>query len=437
MKNKGKFSLALMALAIGLTQKTVADAVIDWNAIAAQALGSAVPPRPGPVALLDIAIVQAAVYDAVEAIDGRFEPYHVEIPGASGSPEAAAAKAAHGVLVDILPAQAGALDTAYHDYLASHGLAEDDPGVTVGETAAAGILALRENDGRVPNPLPPPFVGGTAPGVWRPTPSYQPGPPPSFAPMAASWLGAVPTFTVKSGDQYRPKAPPPLNSKRYAQDYNEVKALGPLVGSARTPAQTDLAYFYAGISPLYFVRVLRDIAEAQVDNIGDRARLLALGTLAIADSAITAWDSKRYFVFWRPVTAIQEGANDGNPTTVGDPGWKPFLNTPPYPDYTSGANNLTGALTRMLALFFGTDEVTFSVPRTHPMALQETRTYTRLSDLAEDMVNVRIYHGVHFRFADEEARKQGRHIAQWAFAHYLRPLGNGNDSDDGDQDNEE
>ena len=189
---------------------TGADAVTNWNAIAVQALATAAPPRPGPVSFLDLAIVQAAVHDAVQAIDGRFEPYHVEIPDASGSPEAAAAKAAHDVLINILPSQTASLDTTYHDYMAAHGLAENDPGVRAGELAAAGILALRANDGRVPNPLPPAFIGGTAPGVWRPTPSNPPtGPPPSFAPMATPWLGAVPPFTLKGGDQFRAKAPPP------------------------------------------------------------------------------------------------------------------------------------------------------------------------------------------------------------------------------------
>ena len=184
------------------------DAVTDWNAIAVQALATAAPPRPGPVAFLDMAVVQVAVYDAVQAIDQRFEPYHVEIPGASGSPDAAAAKAAHDVLVNILPGQTASLDTIYHDYLTAHGLAENDPGVGVGALAAAGILALRANDGRVPNSPPSPFVGGTDPGDWRPTPSNPPeGPPPSLAPMATPWLGAVPPFTLKRGDQFRGEGP--------------------------------------------------------------------------------------------------------------------------------------------------------------------------------------------------------------------------------------
>jgi hypothetical protein len=176
----------LMVLAaLSWSHVASADAVLDWNAIAVNTISTASPPRPGPVGFLDMAVVQAAVYDAVQAIDGKFKPYHVQIPGASGSPEAAAAKAAHDVLVQIFPAQATSLDTAYRDYLASKGLAVDNPGVAVGQTAAAGILALRANDGRVPNPLPPPFTGETVVGVWRPTTSSQPGPPPSGSPMAA------------------------------------------------------------------------------------------------------------------------------------------------------------------------------------------------------------------------------------------------------------
>lgn len=400
-----------------------ADAVTDWNDKAVQALVAATPPRPGPVIFLDLAIVQAAVHDAIQAIDKRFEPYHVTIPGASGSPAAATAKAAHDVLVNLLPGQATILDTQYTDYLTSQGLSATDPGVTVGQQAAAGILALRANDGRVPNPLPPPFLGGTAPGEWRPTPSNPPeGPPPSNAPMATPWLGAVPPFTLENGDQFRAKAPPRLISGQYAKDYNEVKAVGARSNSTRTEEQLHLAYFYAGNNFILWNRVLRDIGAARTANIGDNARLLALGTLAIADSFITAWDSKRHYVFWRPITAIREGDNDGNSRTAGNPTWEPFLNTPNYPDYTSGANNAVGALTRTLELFFRTDHVTFTVFSQHPLANPNTLTYHRFSDLAWDTVDVRIYQGIHFRFADEEARKQGRAVAKWAFKHFLRPL---------------
>jgi hypothetical protein len=250
-------------------------------------VSKAAPPRPVPVSFLDMAVVQAAVYDAVEAIGGKFKPYQVQIPGASGSPEAAAAKAAHDVLISIFQPQAASLDTAYRDYLAKKGLAEDNPGVAVGQKAAAGILALRANDGRLPNPPPPPFAGDNATGVWRPTTCYQPPPPPSGAPMLVPWLGTVPCFTLQSGDQFRAKPPPALSSQQYTADYNEVKALGAQSEGARTPEQTELAYFYAGDIPLQLRRALREVAATHVNNIDDNARLLALANLAMADAAIT------------------------------------------------------------------------------------------------------------------------------------------------------
>ena len=293
MKHISRSFLAIFTLAIQPLETARADIVTDWNAVAEATLFAPTAGRPGPVAFLDMAVVHAAVHDAVQAIDKRFHPYYVEIPAASGSPLAAAAKAAHDVLVDIVPAKSADLAAAYLASLALYDLAEDDPGVVVGQEAAAGILALRADDGRVP-PLPwPIFVGppNPGPGDWRPT-------LPAFAPMATPWLGSVPCFAINSGDQYRPKPPPPLNSKRYAQDYNEVKALGGAPGTgARTPEQTDLAYFYGGLS---FPKTLRDIINTYVDDLGDSARLCALAHFSIADSFITAWDSKIHFNFWRP-----------------------------------------------------------------------------------------------------------------------------------------
>jgi len=420
-----------IAVSLAISSVVRADAVTDWNAIAIQTIAG-VPSHPGATALLDSAMVQVAVYDAVEAISGRFRPYHVNIPGASGSPDAAVAKAAHDVLVSRFPSLTASLDLTYHSYLAAHSLAEDDPGVAVGQQAAAGIIALRANDGSFPL-NPPPFTGGTAPGVWRPTPSYLPGPPPSFSPMLAPWLATVLPFTLTSPSQFRAPTPPSLTSQRYATAYNEVKSLGARFNSARTPEQTDLALFWAANYQVLWNHVLRDVAAAHVHNIDDRARLFALANLAMADAVITAWDTKLHYVFWRPLTAIQEGDSDGNPETAGDPDWQPLINNPNYPDYTSGANNVTGAATRALALFFGTDEIAFSVTTTNPTALQQVRTYNRFSDAAADVVNARIYEGIHFRFADVQARKQGRHVAQWVFSHFLRSV----DDDDHDDNEDE
>jgi hypothetical protein len=412
------------------------DAVIDWNAISVQATLTAIAGgRPSQGTLLDMAMVHAAVYDAVQAIEGEFEPYQVVIDGASGSPQAAAAKAAHDVLVHLYAGQTAALDTTYHTYLQSKGLAEDDPGVAVGATAAAGIIAFRANDGSFPA-NPPIFTGGTGPGVWRPTISYLPGPPPSLAPMAVAWLGTVTPFALTSPTQFRAPRPPRLTSERYVRAYDEVMAFGSFSSVARTPEQTDIAYFFADNYLVLWNRAARDIAATHVHTIADSARLFALLNMSTADAVITAWDSKRHYVFWRPVTAIQEGDHDGNRRTVGDPDWRPLINTPNYPDYTSGANNVTGAATRALKLFFGTDWLTFTLNTGNPLAVQKARTYDRFSDAAADVVVARIYEGIHFRFADVEARHQGRLVASWVFKHFLRPVDDGDDGHDHDEDDD-
>jgi hypothetical protein len=352
----------------------------------------------------------------------------VEIKGASGSPVAATAKAVHDVLVNRFPAQIASLDMAYHQYLFNHMKAEDDPGVAVGAKAAAGIIALRACDGSFPVPPPPNFNGSTDIGVWRPT-------PPGFAPMLVPWLGNVTPFTLTRPSQFRAPAPPALTSHEYTRDYNEVKTLGVLNNSSRTPEQTDWAQFWAANYLVLWNQVLRDIAIVHVDNIGESSRLFALADTSMADAVITAWNTKRFYVFWRPLTAIQEGNNDGNPRTTGDSSWLPLIVNPPYPDYTSGANNISAAALRSFALFFGTDRMTFSVTTTNPgPTMQDTRTYNRFSDAAQDVVNARIYEGIHFRFADEVARKQGRQVARWAFKNFLRPLHEDKDDDDGDDD---
>jgi hypothetical protein len=422
----------------------LADAVSDWNAITSQAVIAAGPVmRPGASIMLDFAMVHAAVHDGVQAIEGKYEPYAISIPGASGSSIAAAATAAHDVLVSRFPLQAPGptgLDATYLAYLAANNLLITDPGVAVGQQAAAFLIALRANDGSFPNPPLPPFNGPPNPGAgdWRPTPSYLPGPPPSGAPMLNEWLAFMTPFTLTSPDQFRPQTgPPALNSGKYTKDYNEVKRLGSDVNSERTQEQTDLATFWNLNFITQWFLALRDIQAAHIDSIADSARLFALASLAGADAAITAWDSKRHFVFWRPVTAIQEGDNDGNPRTEGDVNWHPFINTPNYPDYTSGANNLTGAFTKTLKLFFHTNSFTFVVTSNNPLAVPPTRTYTHFSDPTDDVVEARILQGIHFRTADVVGRKQGRSVAKWVFKHYLRPVGGDDGDDGGDGDDED
>jgi hypothetical protein len=403
---------------LGVPVITTADSVADWNAIAVQATLTGA--RPGPTGVIDMATVHVAIYDAVQAIEKRFQPYYVEIPGAAGSPAAAAAKAARDVLVSRFPAQAGSLDATYQQYLLNQGLSETDPGVAVGAIAASGILTLRGCDASFPQTAAAPFIGGNAPGVWRPTPSGN-------LPMAVPWLGNVVPFTLTRPSQFLAPPPPALDSMQYARDYDEVKAVGALSSSVRTAEQTDLAHFWAANYVVLWNQVLRSIAATNVVDIADSSRLFALAELATADALISSWNTKSVYVYWRPITAIREGENDGNARTTGDAAWLPLIATPNYPDHTSGANNFTSAVIRSLELFFESDRMNFSVTTTNAGPTQlDTRTYTRFSDAAQEVVDARIYEGIHFRFADEDARRQGRQVAEWVFRNYLRPAGNDN-----------
>ena len=403
-------AVAILAVPVPAT----ADVITYWNAIAVQTTMTGA--RPGPTAFVDLATVHVAIHDAVQAIDGRFQPYYVEIPAASGSPAAAAARAAHDVLVNRFPAQKESLDGTYQQYLVSHGLSDLDPGIAVGAAAASGIIALRGCDASFPQSSTP-FIGGTEPGMWRPT-------PPGNLPMAVPWLGNVVPFTLTRPAQFRAAPPPSLTSVEYARDYDEVRAVGALNSSSRTAEQTDVAYFWNGNYPVVWNQFLRDIAAAQITDIAESARFFALAELATADALISTWNTKSYYAFWRPITAIREGENDGNPSTTGDATWVPLLVNPNYPDHTSGANAVTRAMTRTAELFFESDRMTFSITTTNTAPTQlDTRTYSRFSDVAQEVVDARIYSGIHFRFADEDARKLGAQVADWVFRHYLRPAG--------------
>jgi hypothetical protein len=311
-------------------------------------------------------------------------------------------------------------------------LTEADEGRLVGEAAATAIIVRRANDGSYPTPPPPPDLGGTGAGQWRPT-------PPALAPFSTPWLGAVEPFTMDFNAQFRARRPPALTSREYATDYNEVKALGGPVGYpgvTRTPDQTQIGYFWSGNTIALFEGMIRGLVGAcemgprqryceSLSRLGDSARLFALANLAGADAGIRAWNSKKHYNFWRPITAIQQllpGDNDGNPQTEADATWTSLIATPPYPDYTSGANNLSGSFTTIVARFFDTDKVTFKVTTTAPQAIPNERTYHRFSDLADDVVDARIYLGIHFRFADTAARREGTRVATQAFNHFLRPV---------------
>jgi hypothetical protein len=429
MKKILRCGLALTVLATVLvTNAQAGDAIAAWNQISENAVQAG--KHALPVTSVEFAIVQLAIYDAVESIDGRYEPYYTRVPGATGSLSAAAAKAGHDTLVGLFPAQGAALDAAYADFLATNGVDPLDPGTAVGAKAAANILALRANDGRFPL-NPPPFLGSTATGRWRPTPSLLPGPPPTLAPGLTPWLASVRPFTLHSGSQFRVDPPPDLTSQLWADDYNETKTVGSLTSTTRTAEQTEIGYFWADSGPLLWQNALRYIAGTYLHNTGDSARMFALAEAALADAQIACWDSKYFYNFWRPITAIRLGDEDGNPATVVNPGWQPLINTPNFPEYPSGHADVSGAVSHVLRLFFGTDELTFQMTSTNALAPQKTRTFTRFSQAEQEVINARVYVGIHYRNSDTTARAQGVRVANWVFKHALRPVdGPGDDSEE-------
>jgi hypothetical protein len=412
-----EFTGLIVGVALSCATPVFADAVSDWNEIAAAAT---VVGRPGAIGQTDMALTQVAMHDALQCYEGRFEPFYAAFKPA-GSKVAAAVAAVHGVLVAFYPAQAATLDATYTTYLANHGLT-GDPGLAVGERVGRKIGTLRRLD---PDPLPPPNVGEEVVGKWRPTQNHLGTPPlPPPAPFAFPWMANFNPFVLTGPARFRAPPPPGLTSDRYTIDYNEVKAKGALNGSTRTPEQTDIAYFWLDNFGIQLNRAMREVAAEHLPRIGDRARLYALANLAGADALITAWNNKKHYNFWRPVTAIQEGAMDGNPKTAGDATWLPFTNNPPYPDYTSGANSITAAIMHTLSLYFGNDNMTIRVTSANPLAIKKTRTYNSFSAVEAQIVTVRVHQGIHFRFADEEARKAGELVAAYVHGHALLPVQN-------------
>jgi hypothetical protein len=357
--------------------------------------------------------VQAAVYNAVEGITRDYELYQWDKRGSQkASPEAAAAAAAHDVLLHYFPASQARLDAQLASSLAAvtDGPAEQQ-GVKYGQAAAAHLIELRLNDGRN---APITFDQAPAPGVWRPT-------PPGLVPMFDPWLGQVKPMMMTSSTQFRPGPPPALTSALYTADFNEVKAVGAKVGSTRTAEQTETALFTTDVAIGPYQAALRDLTARHAMDISDTARLFAAVDMSITDAIIAVWDSKYHYGFWRPITAIQLDG-DGNPDTVADPTWEPFVltppGTPPYPDYVSGFNGVTGAFTGSLSRILGGGALDLNITSA---AAGVTRHYVSASALNQDGIDGRVYLGIHFRTADEVAIDMGTSVANWGLDHYFQP----------------
>jgi len=381
--------------------------VVRWNSNAQQAIYEVARQAPY-VAPRSFAMVHGAVYDAVNAIAGTpYEPYLIAPPARRGdSTEAAVAAASYRVLLSLFPAQAASLDQMYASALAviPDGRAKSG-GIAAGTRAASAMIAARAHDGAFADVS---WNVSTVPGQWRPT-------PPTLAADGA-WVGGVKPFAIRRGDQFRTSGPPALTSKAYARDLNEITAIGGVTSTVRTADQTSAAIWWHD-RRLTEWEIKRQVADRQGLSTLQAARFFALAEIANADSLIACFNEKKFWNFWRPVTAVREAAADGNPRTSPDPSWMPLLVTPPFPDYTSGHTCSTSTIMATMRAFFGRDDIPFSA---YSADAGTTRSFPSFSAALNEVIEARIWGGVHYRSADVQGARIGTGVAEYVLAHEFR-----------------
>jgi hypothetical protein len=401
--------IAFVALLISPAGALATDPVSEWNAIALERTLAAVPAQAPIQQSRTMSIVQVAVHDAVNAITGAFDTY--SRPGlapAGASPEAAAIAAGHQVLKALFPGSAALLDARYATSLAVHGVATDDPGLEFGRGIGASIVADRSNDKSAQAQFDYIVPGAGAPGVWTRL---------NNAPALLPGWGNVTPWVLKSGSQFRPDAPPALTSKLYAKDYNEIKAIGAVNSSTRSLEQTQIAMFWRASPAEIWNGAITQALAVQSLDLSAKARAFALLHVAASDVSVACWDAKYAYNFWRPFPAIVNGQLDGNPATIGDGAWLPLLATPPHPEYPSGHSCNSSASATVLKTLFGnspgvTIQLTF---------FGATRQWQTFDQAVAEVIDARVYSGIHFRNSDDVGARLGRQVAHFVMTHALRP----------------
>lgn len=403
-------TLARHAISPQATAPTSPAAVIIWNEIA-QRSAIQVAKQSTAHAMISIAFVQAAVYDAVVAIEGGYQPYQVRLTHLpEASVDAAVATAAYQVLVHYFPAQQAVLDA---DYAASLAAVADGPakitGIAVGQVTAAGTIAGRQHDG---------FEADT--GFTMPTPGPGVWQLPEGQTAMTPWVATLRPFMLRSADQFRPGPPPALSSRAWADDFHDVKTIGSLTSPVRSAEQTDVARFWTTNPIVQYNVAFKELALARNLDALQTARLFAMGNLVGADALIACFDAKYAYLFWRPQFAIPLGDSDNNPATIADPAWKPLVGTPPHPEYPSGHGCLTGAQARVFAAFLGTKQIAIDLTSTVPDLQQPRRHYARTTDLTQEVADARVWGGIHFREAMTEGFVLGERVADWTLKRNFR-----------------
>ena len=404
---KGISRLVGLALVVGVSVAAPAhaDVITQWNE---QVLALSGTSR-------NLAMVQVAMFDAINAIQPRYRPYlDLPAPPAGALPEAAAAAAAYGVLVRLLPAQVGALNAALASSLAPlPDGAGKTSGVQYGDLVASLMYQNRLHDNLLtPGPI---YVSSGLPGAYQIT---TPGPPQPVNTNAQNWI----PFAMISASQFRPSGPPALTSRRYADDLNETRALGELNSPYRSAIDDETARWHTELAQFQLNRIARAEVATDGRDLLEHARLFALLNLALVDAATSVFDAKYAYLFWRPVTAIRNADLDDNARTDVDPGWSPFLTTPPHPEYPAAHGVIQSAGTRVLEKYFGQH---YGFDTTSPTVPGVTRHYDDFDAFAEEGGVARILGGMHFRNSVEVGHRQGKSVANWILEHCLTPLNDG------------
>lgn len=405
------------------------DAITRWNdTVVSKTIAAG---RSNPETAAAAAYMHLAIYDAISSIDGHYTPFatHVTNVPAGASLEAAAAGAASTILTYLYPAAtfptlASDFATAYNAELnlIPNGQAKTD-GIAVGHAAAAGLIATRQNDGFRANvsydfkPL--------APGVYQKTPGND-GTLASYAGPVAPWMAKFRPFTLLSPDQFRADPPPALGSEQWAEDFNEVKAFGAAsnLPNSRSAEQEEIGLFYGLINAqLQVFRNLQKLAINQhlTDDIVDSSRFFAQAAVTVTDSFVACWDSKYLYNFWRPITAIQHAEIDGNDATQPDVNWRPQIVTPGHPEYPSAHGCTTSAYAHAIMEFFGTKRLPGGITLTGAVGHPD-RFFVSTDDIVKEIIDARVYNGVHYRTSVVHGSIIGRKVAQWVSKFYFQPV---------------
>jgi membrane-associated phospholipid phosphatase len=406
-----------------------ADPVLDWNTIA---VNTVVANNQSPFAQgRYAAIVQVAVFEAVNAITGDYRPYLGTIVAPHGaSADAAAVQAAYRVLSTYFPASASTLDAARASSLASipDGQAKID-GIATGDAAALAMITLRANDGSSPAQFKIP--GPPVPGEWQATPSC-PIVNGIASGIAFQWQNITP-FGIRSAKEFLLGPPPALTSEAYTKAYNEVMTVGAIDSTARPQDKANLALFFAATSPTQaFNQAARQVADEKGGSLSENARALALMNMAISDSLVASFLNKYHYNFWRPETAIHAGDTDGNPKTEGDPDWAPFITTPCFPSYPSNHGSAGNAAAEVLRRLYG--EAAHSITLTNPAVPTIVLQYDTFKEITDDISDARVYGGIHFRTDQDAGALLGLAVGKAVYKHNLRTVHDDNWDDNRDDD---